>query len=199
MGKAKTPRRAILLLHGEERFLVDERARATLDDWLKELVSDFGHDTLEGQGLTPPRLQDAILQAPFLDPYRVVYARMAAASRSESLATALKEIPPTTRLLITIAGRLSAAEIIRTVPHGLYVTELIGMGVNPVTGDYSRGAVGLWIDNGELAFPVEEITIAGNLLEMFHAIEGVGNDLLFRDRTTSPSLLVGRMTVAGHT
>jgi DNA polymerase III subunit delta len=109
MGKAKTPRRPVLLLHGEERFLVDERARATLDEWRKELVSDFGEDTLEGQGLTPSRLQDAILQAPFLDPYRVVYARMAAAARSEALATALAEIPVTTRLLLTVAGRLSAA------------------------------------------------------------------------------------------
>jgi len=97
------------LLHGEERFLVDERARATLDEWRKELVSDFGEDTLEGQGLTPSRLQDAILQAPFLDPYRVVYARMAAAARAEALAPAVAEIPATTRLLITIAGRVSAA------------------------------------------------------------------------------------------
>jgi len=97
------------LLHGEERFLVDERARATLDEWRKELVSDFGEDTVEGQGLTPSRLQDAILQAPFLDPYRVVYARMAAAARAEALAPAVAEIPATTRLLITIAGRVSAA------------------------------------------------------------------------------------------
>jgi DNA polymerase-3 subunit delta len=99
----------VLLLHGEERFLVDERARAALDDWRKDLVSDFGEDILEGQGLTASRLQDAILQAPFLDPYRVVYARMAAAARRDGLATALAEIPATTRLLLTIAGRLSAA------------------------------------------------------------------------------------------
>ena len=80
-----------------------------LDEWRKELVSDFGEDTLEGQGLTPSRLQDAILQAPFLDPYRVVYARMAAAARTEALAAALAEIPTTTRLLLTVAGRLSSA------------------------------------------------------------------------------------------
>jgi len=109
MGKVKAPRRAVMLLHGEERFLVDERARATLDEWRKELVSDFGEDTLEGQGLTPSRLQDAILQAPFLDPFRVVYARMAASARSEGLAPALAEIPTSTRLLITVAGRVSAA------------------------------------------------------------------------------------------
>src|SRR6476620_5525226 len=109
MAKAKTPKRALLLLHGEERFLVDERAKSTLQDWSKDLVSDFGRDTLEGQGITPSRLQDAILQAPFLDPYRVVYARIAAVARSEALAPALADIPPTTRVLITIAGRLSGA------------------------------------------------------------------------------------------
>jgi DNA polymerase-3 subunit delta len=109
MPKAKPAKRAVLLLHGEERFLVDERARAVLDEWRKELVSDFGQDTLEGHGLTPSRLQDAILQAPFLDPYRVVYARMALVPRSEALAPALADIPPTTRLLITIGGRLSGA------------------------------------------------------------------------------------------
>ena len=98
----------MLLLHGEERFLIDELARTTLDAWKAELVSDFGFETLEGTGLTPARLQDSILQAPFLDPYRVVYARMLPAQRAESAAGALTEIPPTTRLLITVAGRLSA-------------------------------------------------------------------------------------------
>ena len=109
MAKAKAPKRPVLLLHGEERFLVDERAKATLEDWRKELVSDFGQDVLEGQALTATRLQDAILQAPFLDPYRVVYARMTPVARSDGLATALGDIPPTTRVLITVAGRLSGA------------------------------------------------------------------------------------------
>jgi len=97
-----------LLVHGDERFLVDEKARATLDEWGTELVSDFGLDTVEGAGLSGARLQDAVLQAPFLDPYRVVFARMIPANRAESLASAVAEIPPTTRLLLTIAGRISA-------------------------------------------------------------------------------------------
>jgi PmbA protein len=95
------------------------------------------------------------------------------------------------------AGRVTPAEIIASVPHGLYVTELIGFGVNPVTGDYSRGAVGLWIENGELAYPVDEITIAGNLLAMLRDVEMVGNDLTFRNAIASPTVKIGRMTVAG--
>ncbi|TMB47710.1 MAG: DNA polymerase III subunit delta [Chloroflexi bacterium] len=106
-GASKRAAAHALLLHGEERFLVDERARANLDDWKAELVSDFGLEVMEGVGLTPARLQDAVLQAPFLDPYRVVHVRMLPAGRAESQAGAVAEIPPTTRLLITVAGRLS--------------------------------------------------------------------------------------------
>jgi PmbA protein len=94
-------------------------------------------------------------------------------------------------------GESAPADLIKSVKNGLYVTELIGFGVNGVTGDYSRGAVGMWIENGELAYPVEEITVAGNLLDMFRAVEAVGNDLTFRDRTASPTILVGRMVIAG--
>ena len=101
-GRATT----LLLVHGDERFLIAESARETLDAWKRELVSDFGFDALDGTGLTPARLQDSILQAPFLDPYRAVHVRMLPATRAESMAPALAEIPTTTRLLITIAGRL---------------------------------------------------------------------------------------------
>ena len=80
---------------------------------------------------------------------------------------------------------------------GFYVTELIGFGINGVTGDFSKGAAGLWIDNGQLAYPVAEVTVAGNLLEMLGAIEGIGNDLVMRDRTVAPTVLIGRMVVAG--
>jgi PmbA protein len=94
-------------------------------------------------------------------------------------------------------GRYTPEEIVRSVDRGLYVTELIGFGINFVTGDYSRGAVGYWIDKGELAYPVEEITIAGNLDEMLGQIEMIGNDLAFRDQTAAPTLKIARMTVAG--
>ncbi|MGH7821728.1 MAG: TldD/PmbA family protein [Candidatus Binatia bacterium] len=94
-------------------------------------------------------------------------------------------------------GPVPPEEIVASVRDGFYVTELSGFGVNPVTGDYSRGAGGLWIESGKLTFPVEEVTIAGNLLEMLTSVEVIGNDLRFRSRTASPTLKIRRMTVAG--
>jgi PmbA protein len=94
-------------------------------------------------------------------------------------------------------GKTSPEEIIRSVPQGLYVRDLIGFGVNVVTGDYSRGASGLWIEKGELAFPVEEVTIAGNLAEMLNNIAAIGSDLEFRSVLAAPTLLVEGLTVAG--
>lgn len=94
-------------------------------------------------------------------------------------------------------GMQSPEEIIRSVPNGFYVTELIGFGVNIVTGDYSRGAAGLWIENGELTYPVEEVTIAGRLPEMLRHVSAIGSDLEFRSALASPTLLVEGMTVAG--
>lgn len=95
-------------------------------------------------------------------------------------------------------GTASPEEIIASVRRGFYVTELIGFGVNLVTGDYSRGAVGFWIENGELAFPVEEVTIAGNLKQMLTNIEVIGNDLEFRGRIASPTIKIAEMTLAGN-
>jgi PmbA protein len=95
-------------------------------------------------------------------------------------------------------GTASPAEIIKSVKSGLYVTELIGFGVNGTTGDYSRGASGLWIEDGELAYPVEQITIAGNLLPMFDAIEVVGDDVDLRRSIVAPTLKISKMTVAGN-
>ncbi len=77
------------------------------------------------------------------------------------------------------------------------MTELMGFGFNPVTGDYSRGAGGLWIENGEVAFPVQEVTIAGTLESMLRGIDRIAGDLEWRGRVAAPSLRIERMTVAG--
>lgn len=94
-------------------------------------------------------------------------------------------------------GRHSPEQIISSVKAGLYVTEMIGFGVNMVTGDYSRGAAGLWIENGGFTYPVEEVTIAGNLKEMFENIDMVGSDLELRGRIAAPTIKISSMTVAG--
>lgn len=95
------------------------------------------------------------------------------------------------------AGDISPEQLIGDVKQGLYVTETMGFGVNLVTGDYSQGASGLWIENGELAYPVEEITIAGNLKEMYRNIAGIADDLVFRSASASPTIRVEGMTIAG--
>ena len=94
-------------------------------------------------------------------------------------------------------GVKTPAEIIGAISNGFYVTELLGFGVNIVTGDYSRGAAGLWIRNGELAFPVSEVTIAGNLLQMLQQMETIGSDLEFRGSSAAPTLMIPEMTVGG--
>jgi PmbA protein len=94
-------------------------------------------------------------------------------------------------------GAYTPEQIIGSISHGLFVTELIGFGVNGVTGDYSRGASGLWIENGELSYPVEEITIAGNLKDMYMAIEMIGNDLAWRSSVAAPTIKISEMTIAG--
>jgi PmbA protein len=95
------------------------------------------------------------------------------------------------------AGRNDPAGLIAQIEDGFYVTSLIGAGVNLVTGDYSRGAAGLWIEKGELTYPVSEVTIAGHLLEMFKSLTPA-NDLAFRYGTNAPTLRVEGLTVAGH-
>jgi PmbA protein len=95
------------------------------------------------------------------------------------------------------AGATTPEEILRGVQQGLYVTRLMGHGVNLVTGDYSRGAAGLWIENGELTYPVHEITIAGNLRDMLRNITAIGSDLKFRGATAAPTLRIDGMTIAG--
>jgi PmbA protein len=94
-------------------------------------------------------------------------------------------------------GSVSPEQLLAEVKAGFYVTELMGFGVNLVTGDYSRGAAGLWIENGELTYAVEEITIAGNLKEMFNNVTVIADDLNFRGAVASPTLRIDGMIIAG--
>jgi PmbA protein len=103
---------------------------------------------------------------------------------------------PSVTNLYMEAGTLSPQALIADIREGFYVTELIGMGVNSVTGDYSRGAAGFWIENGEIVYPVSEITIAGNLKDMFQRLTPA-NDLEFKHGTNAPTLRIEGMTVAG--
>jgi PmbA protein len=100
--------------------------------------------------------------------------------------------------LILKGGELDLPGLIRKMGRGLLVTELMGHGVNPVTGDYSRGAAGYWVEGGEIRHPVEEITIAGNLRDMFRSIVAIGRDALTRGSRTCGSILVEGMTIAGN-
>ncbi len=100
--------------------------------------------------------------------------------------------------LVVQSGELDFNGLLKKMDRGLLVTELLGHGVNPVTGDYSRGAAGFWVEHGEIQYPVEEITIAGNLKDMFMAIVAVGNDVLVQGSRQCGSVLVERMSVAGR-
>ena len=94
-------------------------------------------------------------------------------------------------------GQLDRAALLRELGSGLFVTKLMGQGVNMMTGDYSRGATGFWVENGQIAYPVEEITIAGNLMTMFANLVAIGNDCDFDGSTRTGSWLIEQMTIAG--
>jgi PmbA protein len=100
--------------------------------------------------------------------------------------------------LVVRTGERDFRGMLREMRRGLLVTELLGQGINMVTGDYSRGAAGYWVEGGEIAYPVEEITIAGNLKEMFKQIAAIGSDVLVRSGRSTGSILIERMTIAGE-
>jgi len=100
--------------------------------------------------------------------------------------------------LIVEPGDQNLAALLRTMNRGLFITDLIGFGINQVTGDYSRGASGFWVENGEIQYPVEEITVAGNLVDMYRQIVAIGNDVDTRSNIQTGSVLIENMTVAGN-
>jgi PmbA protein len=100
-------------------------------------------------------------------------------------------------LVETTGGGVPIADLMRQLGTGLLVTELMGQGVNGVTGDYSRGASGYWVENGSIMYPVHEITIAGNLKDMYRNIAAVGSDIDVRGGVRVGSILISEMTIAG--
>jgi PmbA protein len=105
---------------------------------------------------------------------------------------------PTTSNFIMQAGKTRAAELVSSLERGFYVTEMMGFGFNPVTGDFSRGAGGFWIEKGERAFPVSEVTISANFDDLWKGIDAVGDDLDVRSSTACPTYRVARMTIGGR-
>ncbi len=165
------------------------------------LAAGLGSRPFDAEGLPTRRtvvVEQGVLRAYLLDAYS---ARKLGLDPTGNASRSPGEAPspaPTNFLLRPPADAPAAEAIIRSTRRGLYVTELIGFGVNLVTGDYSRGASGFWIEDGELAYPVEEITIAGNLGRMLNDVDAVGRDLDLRSSTAAPTLRVARMTVAGR-
>jgi PmbA protein len=162
------------------------------------LPGGFGSAPFDGEGLATRRnvfVRNGVLESYVLHGYTARKLKMAStASAGRGLAG-----NPYTRSynLFIEAGSQTPEEILSSTRTGLYVTRLMGQGVNLVTGDYSRGAAGLWIQDGKLTYPVQEITIAGNLKEMLQNISAIGNDLVFRSSTAAPTLRIEGMTVAG--
>jgi PmbA protein len=168
-----------------------------LDDGV--IPSALGSRPFDGEGLATRKttvIKKGVLESYLLDSYS---ARKLGLRSTGNAVRSVGDVPSVSHTNFYLApGSHSPEEIIRSVKRGLYVVEMIGFGVNHVTGDYSRGAVGLWIENGELTYPVEEITIAGNLKEILMNIEMIGNDLELRGTVASPTLKLSRMTVAGN-
>jgi PmbA protein len=158
----------------------------------------FGSSPFDGEGLPSRRtvvVEAGVLRAYLLNTYS---ARKLGLKSTHNASRGLAGTPGIgCGNLYLEPGTQTPEEILAAIPAGLYVTGLMGFGVNVVTGDYSRGATGLWIENGQLTHAVEEVTVAGNLAEMLKNVTAIGSDLEFRGAVASPTLRIDGMTIAG--
>jgi PmbA protein len=188
--------RSASFLAGELGKSIAAPAITLIDDHTMILpngVGGFGTSPFDGEGLPARRtvvVQDGVLETYLLNTYTARKLKMRSTGNASrgGIGAGNLYIQP---------GAETPEAMIAAIPNGFYVLSLMGFGANLVTGDYSRGASGLWIENGELTFAVEEVTISGNLRAMFQNITAVGNDLIFRGSVTSPTLRIDGMTVAG--
>jgi PmbA protein len=157
-----------------------------------------GSRPFDGEGLASRRnvvVEKGILRTFLCDSYSArKLSRESTASASRGGGGG---VGASTSNFVLTPGNDSPEHILRGTSSGLYVTDMMGFGFNPVTGDFSRGASGFWIDHGELAFPVSEVTISLNVDDLWQRIDAVGSDLDLRTATASPTLRVARMTIAG--
>jgi len=163
------------------------------------MIGGFGTSPFDGEGIPTRRtvvIENGVLKSYLLNTYTAKKLGLETTANASRGLAGTPGIGPGNYFLH--AGTKTPEQIIGDIKDGLYVTEFLGMGVNLVTGDYSRGASGLWIVNGELAFPVEEITVAGNLKDIFNNISEIGSDLEFRGSVASPTIRIDGLTVGGE-
>jgi PmbA protein len=188
--------RSSSFLTGKLNQKVAKESVTILDDGLRQ--GGFGTRPFDGEGVASgvtPVIAQGVLSNYLLNCYTARKLKMRTTGNASRSVAGPPGVGPKNFYLA--AGSHTADEIRKSVKAGFYVTDLIGFGVNIVTGDYSRGASGLWIENGEFAYPVEEVTIAGNLADMLNHVEMVGSDLEFRSTVAAPTLLISGLTVAG--
>jgi PmbA protein len=186
---------------GENITMVDDGTLVfdhQLPDGTTLKVGGFGTSPFDGDGLPTRRtviIEQGILKNLMLNTYTARKLDMKTTGKASRGLAGAPGIGGGNYFLQP--GTLTPEKIIAGIPNGLYVLQTMGHGVNLVTGDYSVGASGLWIENGELAYPVEEITIAGNLKDMFRNVSAIGNDLEFRGAGAVPTVRIEGMTIAG--
>ncbi len=159
----------------------------------------FGTSPFDGEGIPTRRtvvVERGVLNSYLLNTYTAKKLGLETTANASRGLAGTPGIGPGNYFLQ--AGPRTQKQLIGDIKEGLYVTEFLGHGANLVTGDYSRGASGMWISNGELVYPVEEITVAGNLKEMFMNISEIANDLEFRGSVASPTLRIDGLTVGGE-
>jgi PmbA protein len=163
------------------------------------ITGGFGTTPFDGEGIPTRRtvvIENGVLQSYLLNTYTAKKLGLETTANASRGLAGTPGIGPGNYFLQP--GKKTPQQIIGDIKDGLYVTEFLGHGANLVTGDYSRGASGMWIVNGELAYPVEEITVAGNLKDMFNNISEIGSDLEFRGSVASPTIRIDGLTVGGE-
>jgi len=159
----------------------------------------FGTSPFDGEGVPTRRtvvIEKGVLTSYILNTYTAKKLGLATTGNASRGLAGTPGIGPGNYFLQP--GTRTPKQLLADIKEGLYVTEFLGHGANLVTGDYSRGASGMWISNGEFAYPVEEITVAGNLKEMFFNISEIANDLEFRGAVAAPTLRIDGLTVGGE-